>query len=174
MGKFMFPTVSQNDRYVNIFLSEFSPLPNRYNMSFMKSPGEILRIMREVAGLSQSELEKLAGMPQGRISHIETGHRGIGPKARQQLAQAFGLSLEEFLRVLNESRGDKRFIEIWLKIHKLSEPNCNKITQGIIHLLDMVSMANGHSPSRGIIDNLLLQIENYYELSKKMIPPCKE
>jgi transcriptional regulator with XRE-family HTH domain len=170
----MLKTLYQNDRQVNTFLGEFLSFPKRYNVLPMKSPGAILKMMREVAGLSQSELEKLAGMPKGRISHIETGERGIGPKARKQLAQAFSLSVEEFSRVLTESRGDKRFIEIWLKIHKLSEPNCDKIIQGIIHLLNMVEMANGHGTSKGIVDNLLLQIENYHDLAKKMIPPFKE
>lgn len=139
----------------------------------MKTPGEILKLMREVAGLSQSELEKLAGMPPGRVSHLETGHRGIGYKSRNQLAKAFNLTVEDFMRVITESRGDKRCIEIWLRIHNLREIDGDVVIRRIIDILELTDMANNHHISRELVDNLLAQIENFHNLAKKMIPPSE-
>ncbi|MFC2074675.1 helix-turn-helix domain-containing protein [Bdellovibrionota bacterium] len=52
------------------------------------SPGEMVRTLREMLGLSQSELADLCGMTQSNISAIETGARQIGRERALVLARA--------------------------------------------------------------------------------------
>lgn len=42
------------------------------------SPGEMLRVLRELQGFSQGELSELTGISQSNISAIETGGRQLG------------------------------------------------------------------------------------------------
>lgn len=42
------------------------------------TPGEALKMLRELQGLSQSELAELTGMNQSNISSLESGARQIG------------------------------------------------------------------------------------------------
>lgn len=50
--------------------------------------GESVRIMRELQGLSQSELSKLTGIPQSTISAIEKGAVSLGVERAKVLARA--------------------------------------------------------------------------------------
>jgi transcriptional regulator with XRE-family HTH domain len=52
------------------------------------TPGEMLKTIRELQELSQSELAKLAGMTQSNISALETGARQIGRERAIVLAKA--------------------------------------------------------------------------------------
>jgi len=58
--------------------------------------GDVLRIRRENAELTQEELAARTGMSQGNIAAMETGRRVIGPKVAKKLAAALGVTAEEF------------------------------------------------------------------------------
>lgn len=51
-------------------------------------PGEALRIVRELQGLSQNDLAKLTGIPQSNISALESGTRQLGRERALIMAQA--------------------------------------------------------------------------------------
>ena len=51
------------------------------------SPGESVRIIRELQGLSQNQLADLAGMPQSTISAIERGRVNLGIDRAKTLAR---------------------------------------------------------------------------------------
>lgn len=52
------------------------------------SPGESLRILRELQELSQNELAELSGIPQGTISAIESDRVRLGVERAKTLARA--------------------------------------------------------------------------------------
>ncbi len=52
------------------------------------SPGESVRILRELQELSQNELAKLAGIPQSTISAIENDRVRLGVERSKILARA--------------------------------------------------------------------------------------
>lgn len=52
------------------------------------TPGKMVKILREMMELSQSELARLAGMTQSNLSAIETGTREIGRERALSLAKA--------------------------------------------------------------------------------------
>jgi len=52
------------------------------------SPGEMLKTIRELQGLSQKELSELTGIPQSNISAIESNHRQLGRERALQFAKA--------------------------------------------------------------------------------------
>lgn len=52
------------------------------------SPGESVRIIRELQGLSQTGLAGLTGIPQPTISAIESGRVKLGVERAKALAQA--------------------------------------------------------------------------------------
>ena len=52
------------------------------------SPGEMLKVLRELQELSQKELANLAGMTQSNISALESGARQIGRERSLALAKA--------------------------------------------------------------------------------------
>ena len=52
------------------------------------TPGESVRILRELQGLSQNELAKLTGMPQSTISAIENDRISLGVERSKNLARA--------------------------------------------------------------------------------------
>jgi transcriptional regulator with XRE-family HTH domain len=52
------------------------------------SPGESVRIIRELQGLSQTQLAELCGIPQTTISGIETGRVNLGVERAKALATA--------------------------------------------------------------------------------------
>lgn len=52
------------------------------------SPGESVRIIRELQELTQSQLAELCGIPQTTISGIETGRINLGVERAKKLAMA--------------------------------------------------------------------------------------
>lgn len=52
------------------------------------TPGEALKMLRELQGLSQSELAELTGMKQSNISSMESGARQMGRERAITLARA--------------------------------------------------------------------------------------
>ncbi|HEX7732954.1 MAG TPA: helix-turn-helix transcriptional regulator [Rhodanobacter sp.] len=52
------------------------------------SPGESVRIIRELQGLTQTQLAEACGIPQTTISGIETGRVNLGVERAKTLARA--------------------------------------------------------------------------------------
>lgn len=52
------------------------------------SPGEMVKTLRELQGLTQSELASLAEMSQSNISAIESGARQVGRERALSLSRA--------------------------------------------------------------------------------------
>ena len=52
------------------------------------TPGESVRILRELQELSQNELAELSGIPQSTISAIERDRINLGVERAKQLARA--------------------------------------------------------------------------------------
>lgn len=52
------------------------------------SPGQSLKIIRELQELSQNELAKISGIPQSTISGMESGRINIGVERAKVLARA--------------------------------------------------------------------------------------
>ncbi len=52
------------------------------------SPGESVRILRELQELSQNELSQLTGIPQSTLSAIENGRINLGVERAKVLARA--------------------------------------------------------------------------------------
>jgi len=62
------------------------PTPARKRIEV--SPGESVRIVRELQGLSQGELSALCGIPQSTLYGIETGRINLGVERAKTLATA--------------------------------------------------------------------------------------
>ena len=62
----------------------------------------LLRQIRRDAGLSQAELAQRLGLPQSFVSKYELGERRLDLLEIRQICKAVGLSLEEFVRKLEE------------------------------------------------------------------------
>ncbi len=65
-------------------MRNFTPAKKRVDVS----PGESVRIIRELQGLSQTQLSELCGIPQTTISGIETGRINLGVERAKALATA--------------------------------------------------------------------------------------
>lgn len=52
------------------------------------SPGESVRIIRELQGMSQNELSAISGIPQSTISGIERDRINLGVERAKQLGRA--------------------------------------------------------------------------------------
>ena len=65
-------------------MSEF----RKAKKSIEVTPGESVRILRELQELSQNELAKLTGMPQSTISAIENDRISLGVERSKILARA--------------------------------------------------------------------------------------
>lgn len=65
-------------------MSEFIPARKRVEVT----PGESVRIIRELQGLSQTQLSALCGIPQTTISSIENGRVNLGVERAKVLARA--------------------------------------------------------------------------------------
>ena len=63
---------------------EFVPAKTRIALS----PGQSLKIIRELQELSQNELAKISGLPQSTISGMESGRINIGVERAKVLAKA--------------------------------------------------------------------------------------
>jgi transcriptional regulator with XRE-family HTH domain len=55
------------------------------------SPGESVKVARELLGWSQQDLAKKCGIPQSTISGIESGRISLGVERAKKLAQAMRL-----------------------------------------------------------------------------------
>jgi DNA-binding XRE family transcriptional regulator len=82
-----------DEEKVNIFETEW------YRKTKDKiSPGENLKIYREMQGITQQKLgEALGGIPRQHISNMERGMRKISLKTAQKLSQLFKVPVEKFL-----------------------------------------------------------------------------
>ena len=65
-------------------MRNFVPAKKRVSVS----PGESVRIIRELQSLSQSQLSEICGIPQTTISGIETGRINLGVERAKALANA--------------------------------------------------------------------------------------
>lgn len=65
-------------------MNQFIPARQRVEVS----PGESVRILRELQELTQSQLAELCGIPQTTISGIETGRVNLGVERAKKLATA--------------------------------------------------------------------------------------
>lgn len=68
-----------------------SPMKKSYKKAKKRvvvSPGESLKIIRELQELSQADLAKLTGIPQATISAIENGRINLGVERAKVLACA--------------------------------------------------------------------------------------
>src|SRR5215510_5779029 len=101
--------------------------------------GTRLREARLSAGLSQSELEELSGIPKARLSRYENGHVEPSIQTLNRLARALNVSeasllgderaaLEEFAKVLSENgitlkskEQARRLAEEFVKSSKLAK-----------------------------------------------------
>lgn len=63
-----------------------NPIPAKTRVKV--TPGESVRIIRELQGLSQNELSALCGIPQTTISSIETGRVNLGVERAKVLGTA--------------------------------------------------------------------------------------
>lgn len=65
-------------------MKDFIPAKQHLNVT----PGESLRIIRELQELSQNQLAELTGIPQSTISSIESGRINLGVERAKVLATA--------------------------------------------------------------------------------------
>lgn len=65
-------------------MRNFVPAKKRVDVS----PGESVRIIRELQGLTQNRLSEICGIPQTTISGIETGRINLGVERAKVLARA--------------------------------------------------------------------------------------
>jgi transcriptional regulator with XRE-family HTH domain len=65
-------------------MRKFIPAKKRVDVS----PGESVRIIRELQGLTQTQLSDECGIPQTTISGIETGRVNLGVERAKTLATA--------------------------------------------------------------------------------------
>lgn len=66
------------------------------------SIGEIIRLRREKAGLSQDDLAARVGVAKTKISEIENGHSDPRLSTLQRYAKALGVSVSTLLRGLSD------------------------------------------------------------------------
>lgn len=64
---------------------------------------ELLRLLRKEAGLRQVELAERLGVPQSFVSKYESGERRLDILELRACCAALGISLEEFVRKLEEA-----------------------------------------------------------------------
>lgn len=65
-------------------MKDFRPAKKRVEVS----PGESVRILRELQELSQTQLTTLTGIPQATLSAIENGRVNLGVERAKVLARA--------------------------------------------------------------------------------------
>lgn len=71
------------------------------------TPGENLRIYREMHGLTQDQLaERIGNISRRNISDMERGHKVIVESVAEKLADFFDVSVEKFLSSHNIGGGD--------------------------------------------------------------------
>ena len=62
------------------------------------TPGENIRVYRQMHGMTQDELaEKLGNLTRQNISNMENGHRPVSKNVAKKLAVLFDVSVEKFV-----------------------------------------------------------------------------
>ncbi len=117
--------------------------------------GQRLRETRIRAGLSQSDLEEVSGIPKARLSRYENGHVAPSIQTLERLAKALGVSeasllgderapLEAFFQALNE-RG----------IRIASVEQASKLANAVADVyLSLLGARAGESSPHGILDDV--------------------
>lgn len=89
---------------VEVIENEEDELEDVFESAWYKSiraettPGDNLKIYREIHGLTQEQLgRKLGKIPRQGISNMENGHRPISKKIAKKLADIFAVSVEKFI-----------------------------------------------------------------------------
>ena len=75
--------------------------------SLLSDLSQTLRFLRKEKNLTQDELSHLAGLDRTYISGIERGIRNLTINSLEEIIQALGLSLDEFLDALIQYRSTK-------------------------------------------------------------------
>ncbi len=65
--------------------------------------GENIKRLREERDLSQEQLANLVNVSQSKISHCETGARGISFMLAVEIARALGISVNELVPLAEQS-----------------------------------------------------------------------
>lgn len=71
----------------NNMKTEFTKSKNRLHIT----PGDSVRIAREILNLSQNQLSDLCGIPQSTLSAIESGKTSLGVERAKKLAQVLNV-----------------------------------------------------------------------------------
>jgi transcriptional regulator with XRE-family HTH domain len=69
---------------------------------------ELLKRIRQDKGIRQIELAEKLGVPQSFISKYESGDRQLDILELRQICQAVGISLQEFMRKLEDSLNESK------------------------------------------------------------------
>jgi transcriptional regulator with XRE-family HTH domain len=88
-------------------------------------PGERVRTLRELLGLTQVRLAEVAGVSQSWLSDVETGNRGVDPSGLSSIAEATGTPMKFFFIQSSTAPLDS------LRFRKLA--SASKITTRRIH-----------------------------------------
>ena len=85
--------INEEEELVDVFETEwFSSIKSQM------APGENIKIYRENAGLTQTELgEKLGNVPRQNISLMEKGKRGISKETAKKLSKVFKVPVSRFI-----------------------------------------------------------------------------
>lgn len=70
----------------------------------MYSTGERIKTLREQRNITQGELADLVGVHQSKISHCETGARGISLELAAKIADALGVAVDDLLPTRAEAQ----------------------------------------------------------------------
>lgn len=82
-----------SEELVNVFDTDWYKITNSNT-----SPGDVLKIYRENAGLTQEELgRKLGKFTRQKISDMERGKRSISKEAAKKLSRIFQVPVDRFL-----------------------------------------------------------------------------
>jgi len=82
-----------DDELVDVFETEWYK-----ELKAKMTPGDSLRIYRELRGLTQKKMgEMLGGVPRQHVSNMERGVRSISLKTARKLAKIFDVSVEKFI-----------------------------------------------------------------------------
>lgn len=76
----------------------------------MNPLGDKIRSLRERRNLTQEQLAEIVGVHQSKISHCETGERGVSLSLLERLARALDVDRNDLIDVAIESNSDERAI----------------------------------------------------------------
>ncbi len=120
-----------------------------------KTFGQRLRETRIRAGLSQSDLEEISGIPKARLSRYENGHVAPSIQTLERLAKALGVSeasllgderalLEAFFQVLSD-RG----------VRITSAEQASKLANAVADLyFSLLGAGGGNALPPGVVDDV--------------------